>query len=76
MRGHLGKLKGLTIEEEEGSCCCDCEDERKDMAPKEPRVAEKIAISSSTTEPIRVVDGGEEEEEEDELVWIEFWILL
>lgn len=50
------------MEEEEGSCCCDCEDERKEMAPKEPRVAEKIAISSSTTEPNRVVDGGEEEE--------------
>jgi len=48
------------MEEEKGSCCCDCEDERKEMAPKEPRVAEKIAIS---TEPIRVVvDGGEEEE--------------
>jgi len=41
------------MEEEEGFCCCDCEDERKEMAPKEPRVAAKIAISSSTTRGIR-----------------------
>lgn len=46
--GNLGKVNGLTVEEEKES---GCECERKDMEAKEPNVVEKMAIPLQLQNP-------------------------